>query len=90
MAEAYIMLHSKSAYFCHDIEDRYVDCGCRLVQYVQTLGISEQWQFVDVWGFESDLLQLLPRPVCAVLLLYPLSDKVFSVLLFSVHYLMFL
>jgi len=46
---------------------------------VWTLGISEQWQFVDVWGFESDLLQMLPRPVCAVLLLYPLSDKVFSV-----------
>lgn len=44
-------------------------------KYVWTLGVSEQWQFVDVWGFESDLLQLLPRPICAVLLLYPLSDK---------------
>jgi len=60
------------------------------MQYVQTLGVSEQWQFVDVWGFESDLLQLLPRPVCAVLLLYPLSDKVFSVPSFSVYCLMFL
>ena len=64
-------------------------CVCYLVQYVRTLGISEQWQFVDVWGFESDLLQLLPRPICAVLLLYPLSDKVFSVLLFGVYYLNF-
>lgn len=63
----------------------YVTCGCHLVQYVWTLGVSEQWQFVDVWGFESDLLQLLPRPICAVLLLYPLSDKVFSV-----FYLMFI
>ena len=60
------------------------------MQYVQTLGVSEKWQFVDVWGFESDLLQLLPRPICAVLLLYPLSDKVFSVFsLFSVRYLTF-
>lgn len=44
-------------------------------KYVQTLGVNEQWQFIDVWGFESDLLQLLPRPICAVLLLYPLTDK---------------
>jgi len=67
------------------MENMYVTCGCHLVQYVWTLGVSEQWQFVDVWGFESDLLQLLPRPICAVLLLYPLSDKVFSV-----FYLMFI
>jgi len=60
--------------------------GCYLVQYVRTLGIAEQWQFIDVWGFESDLLQLLPRPVCAVLLLYPLSDKVFLVSLSGVRY----
>jgi len=62
---------------CYEIEDYSVECSCRLVQYVWTLGVSEQWQFVDVWGFESELLQLLPRPICAVLLLYPLSDKVF-------------
>jgi len=76
----------------HEMENGYVElkCGCDLVQYVRTLGINEQWQFVDVWGFESDLLQLLPRPICAVLLLYPLSDKVFSVSLFDVRYLIFL
>jgi len=73
------MLHSHCAYFCHETEDKCVNCGCGLVQYVWTLGVAEQWQFVDVWGFESDLLQMLPRPICAVLLLYPLSDKVFSV-----------
>jgi len=69
------------------MKDNYVELryGCCL-QYVRTLGISEQWQFVDVWGFESDLLQLLPRPICAVLLLYPLSDKVFwvSYLVFAI------
>jgi Ubiquitin carboxyl-terminal hydrolase, family 1 len=47
------------------------------VQYVQTLGISEQWQFVDVWGFEKELLEMVPQPVCAVLLLYPISHKVY-------------
>lgn len=47
------------------------------VQYVQTLGINEQWQFVDVWGFEKELLDMVPQPVCAVLLLYPISDKVY-------------
>ena len=66
------------------------------MQYVWTLGVSEQWQFLDVWGFESDLLQLLPRPVCAVLLLYPLSDKVFLVIFsyfslnFHIYYLFYI
>ena len=47
------------------------------VQYVQSLGVGEQWQFVDVWGFDKELLDMLPRPICAVLLLYPISEKVY-------------
>jgi ubiquitin carboxyl-terminal hydrolase L3 len=44
-------------------------------KYVQSLGVSEQWQFVDVWGFEKELLDMIPRPICAVLLLFPISEK---------------
>ena len=45
-------------------------------QYVQNLGVPATWQFTDVYGFEPDLLAFVPKPVVAVLLLYPLSEKV--------------
>ena len=46
------------------------------VQYVQSLGVSEEAQFVDVIGLDPDLLSTVPKPVLAVLLLFPTSDKV--------------
>lgn len=41
------------------------------------------WQFEDVYGLDPDDLSLVPRPVCAVLLLFPVTEKV--VLLFLQH-----
>lgn len=38
--------------------------------------MPEQWGVVDVLGTDSELLQLVPRPVIAVLLLFPTSEKV--------------
>ncbi|OPJ67007.1 ubiquitin carboxyl-terminal hydrolase isozyme L3 isoform A [Patagioenas fasciata monilis] len=46
--------------------------GC---QFLKQLGIHPDWQFVDVYGMEPELLSMVPRPVCAVLLLFPITEK---------------
>jgi ubiquitin carboxyl-terminal hydrolase L3 len=48
-------------------------------KYVKSLGIYDSWQFMDVWGLDPELLLVLPRPICAVLLLYPLNEKTESI-----------
>ncbi|KAG8452242.1 hypothetical protein GDO86_004151 [Hymenochirus boettgeri] len=44
-------------------------------QFLKQLGVGASWQFVDVYGMESDLLSMVPRPVCAILLLFPVTEK---------------
>ncbi|KAG5451247.1 Ubiquitin carboxyl-terminal hydrolase isozyme L3 [Clonorchis sinensis] len=45
------------------------------VEFMYNLGIKPEWQFSDVYGFEPELLSMVPRPVLAVIMLYPLHDS---------------
>ena len=46
------------------------------MQYAAKLGMDMQYKFHDVFGLDSDLLEMLPQPCIALLLLFPINDKV--------------
>ena len=40
--------------------------------------LPSEWEFVDVLGVDESLLQLVPRPVAAVVMLFPCTDKIYN------------
>ncbi|KAF9403521.1 Ubiquitin carboxyl-terminal hydrolase isozyme L3 [Podila epigama] len=44
-------------------------------EYVRDLGVPAPWRYVDVLGFDEDLLSFVPQPVHALILLFPVSPK---------------
>ena len=44
--------------------------------FLYNLGLSAKWAVTDVFGMEPELLAMVPQPVAAVMLLYPLTETV--------------
>lgn len=60
------------------------------MQFLRGLGLPEdQAECYDVYGLDEELLEMVPKPVLAVLFLYPLTAKVLHISLFSVFFFFF-
>ncbi|KAF1395410.1 hypothetical protein PFLUV_G00011230 [Perca fluviatilis] len=46
-----------------------------LNKMMSKLGVGESWRFVDVLGLESEQLSAVPKPCCALMLLFPLTQQ---------------
>nr|XP_057927837.1 ubiquitin carboxyl-terminal hydrolase isozyme L1 isoform X2 [Doryrhamphus excisus] len=46
-----------------------------LNKLMSKLGVGESWRFVDVLGLEAEQLSAVPKPCCALMLLFPLTQQ---------------
>eukprot|EP00163_Fabomonas_tropica_P006752 TRINITY_DN1633_c0_g1_i4.p1 TRINITY_DN1633_c0_g1~~TRINITY_DN1633_c0_g1_i4.p1 ORF type:complete len:197 (+),score=1.96 TRINITY_DN1633_c0_g1_i4:63-653(+) len=47
-----------------------------LNKFAHKLGMPRTWEFGDVFGVDSEMLAWVPKPVLAVVLLFPITEKV--------------
>ncbi|KYN16016.1 Ubiquitin carboxyl-terminal hydrolase isozyme L3 [Trachymyrmex cornetzi] len=47
-----------------------------MAKFLHKLGIPKKWSILFAYGLESELLTIIPRPVLAIILLYPISLKI--------------
>ncbi|KAK9499766.1 hypothetical protein O3M35_002742 [Rhynocoris fuscipes] len=46
-----------------------------IYKFLSRLGVPEKWQIVDVVSLDPDMLGFIPRPVLALILLFPTNDN---------------
>ena len=43
--------------------------------FLRKLGVPDDWEVNDVFGLDEGLLAILPQPVLALMLLFPITEK---------------
>lgn len=46
--------------------------------FLAKLGVPAEWEINDVYGLDEGLLAMLPRPVLALMLLFPITEKYYE------------